>query len=99
MNLSWDPKRFGAMICGLALLACFSACEQARAQLKAALAALVIDSGFIDRKFARFNAVIRQKPPKNIKAVSSLLRKATQLVGDGKYQAVNRELNKIFALL
>lgn len=77
----------------------FARAKDAVAQLEAALAALVIDSGFIDRKFARLNALIRQKPPMNKKAVSSLLRKATQLVGDGKYQAANRELNKIFALL
>ncbi len=77
----------------------FSRAREAAGQLDAALAAMVIDSGFIDRKFNRLNALIKLKPPKDKQAVSALLRKATQLVGDGKYQAANRELNRIFALL
>jgi DNA repair exonuclease SbcCD ATPase subunit len=77
----------------------FSRARESVAQLDAALSAVVVDAGFIDRKFARLNELIKQKPPKDKQAVSTLLRKATQMVGDGKYQAANRELNRIFALL
>lgn len=77
----------------------FARAKETVAQLDAALAALVIDSGFIDRKFNRLNTQIKKKPPNDKQAVSALLRKATQLVGDGKHQAANKELNRIFALL
>ncbi len=68
-------------------------------QLEAVLSAMVIDAGFIDRKFARLNALIKKKPPKDKQAISTSLRKATRLYGDGSFKAANRELNRIFALL
>ena len=73
-------------------------------QLEATLSALVIDAGFIDRKFARLDAQIgsktlKKKSQKDRQAVSASLRKATQLFGDGKFKAANRELNRISALL
>ncbi len=62
---------------------------------------LAIDSEFISGKFTRLNELIARKPikAKDKKRVSSLLRKATQLVGDGQFFKANRELNRIFALL
>ncbi|HOX43146.1 MAG TPA: hypothetical protein PK668_06095 [Myxococcota bacterium] len=73
--------------------------KELAAQLDAVVVATLVDSGFIDRKFVRLNQAIKAKPAADKKAVSSLLRKATQLVGDGQYLAANLELNKIFALL
>jgi hypothetical protein len=69
------------------------------AQLEATVVATVVDSGFIDRKFARLNQAIKARPPADKKSVSGLLRRATQLIGDGQFQAANNELNKIFGLL
>ncbi len=77
----------------------FDQARDAASQLKAALSAVVIDGGFIDRKFARLNRLIRGNPPSDRQQVSALLRKATQLVGDGQHGAANRQLNRIFALL
>jgi DNA repair exonuclease SbcCD ATPase subunit len=77
----------------------FEQARDAASQLKAALSAVVIDNGFIDRKFARLNRLIRNNPPSDRQQVSALLRKATQLVGDGQHGAANRQLNRIFALL
>ncbi len=73
--------------------------KELAAQLEAAVAATQVDSGFIDRKFVRLNQALKARPTADKKQVSSLLRKATQLVGDGQYQAANQELNKIYALL
>jgi hypothetical protein len=77
----------------------WSRLKELAAQLDAVVAATLVDSSFIERKFTRLNQAIKAQPPADKKQVSSLLRKATQLVGDGKYQAANQELNKIFALL
>jgi hypothetical protein len=77
----------------------FDQARDAASQLKAALSAVVIDGGFIDRKFERLNRLIRRNPPSDRQQVSALLRKATQLVGDGQHGAANRQLNRIFALL
>jgi hypothetical protein len=70
-------------------------------QLQAVVAATRIDADFIDRKFARLAQLTREKKPtgKDKQTVSTLLRKATQLYGDGKFVKANRELNRIFALL
>ena len=70
-------------------------------QLEAVVAATRIDSDFIDRKFGRLAQLTREKKPtgKDKQTVSKLLRKATQLYGDGKFVKANRELNRIFALL
>lgn len=70
-------------------------------QLEAVVAATRIDADFIDRKFARLAQLTREKKPtgKDKQTVSTLLRKATQLYGDGKFVKANRELNRIFALL
>jgi hypothetical protein len=70
-------------------------------QLEAVVAATRINADFIDRKFARLAQLTREKKPtgKDKQTVSKLLRKATQLYGDGKFVKANRELNRIFALL
>jgi DNA repair exonuclease SbcCD ATPase subunit len=70
-------------------------------QLEAVVAATRIDADFIDRKFARLAQLTREKKPtgKDKQKVSTLLRKATQLYGDGKFVKANRELNRIVALL
>ena len=71
-------------------------------QLRAALSAMVVDEGFIKRKFARLNDLSRKKSPKSDakkKEVKSLLRKATQLVADGQFGKANRHLNRIYSLL
>ncbi len=70
-------------------------------QLLASVRQMKIDSDFITGKFSRLNALIARKPvkAKDKKKVSSSLRKATQLVGDGQFVKANWELNRIFALL
>ncbi|MBN2493934.1 MAG: hypothetical protein JXR96_05020 [Deltaproteobacteria bacterium] len=71
-------------------------------QLDAAVAATVVDEGFIKRKFDRLNGLSRSKPPgdpASKKKVQALLRKSIQLVGDGQYDQANRELNRIYGLL
>jgi hypothetical protein len=70
-------------------------------QLGAVVSATKVDSGFIDRKFLRLAQLTKERKPQGNKKkkVSSLLRKATQLYGDGKFALANRALNKIFALL
>jgi DNA repair exonuclease SbcCD ATPase subunit len=70
-------------------------------QLEAVVGATRINGDFIDGKFARLAQLTKEKKPsgKDKKTVSVLLRKATQLYGDGKFVKANRELNRIFALL
>jgi len=70
-------------------------------QFEAVIAATRIDADFIDRKFGRLAQLTRERKPtgKDKQTVSTLLRKATQLYGDGKFVKANRELNRIFALL
>ncbi len=71
-------------------------------QLRAALSAMVVDEGFIKRKFANLNSLSRKNPPKDStkkKKVKSLLRTATQLVADGQFKKANRSLNRIYSLL
>ena len=71
-------------------------------QLRAALSAMVVDEGFIKRKFNSLNALSRKNSPKDPakkKQVKSLLRKATQLVADGQFAKANRSLNRIYSLL
>jgi hypothetical protein len=67
----------------------------------AVIAAIRIDADFIDRKFARLAQLTRERKPagKDKQMVSTLLRKATRLYGDGKFVKANRELNRIFSLL
>jgi len=70
-------------------------------QLSAVLKMTKVNAGFIDRKFLRLAQLTKEKKPtgKDKQKVSSLLRKATQLYGDGKFALANKALNKIFALL
>jgi hypothetical protein len=70
-------------------------------QFEAVISATRIDADFIDRKFSRLAQLTRERKPtgKDKQMVSTLLRKATQLNGDGKFVKANRELNRIFALL
>jgi hypothetical protein len=70
-------------------------------QLKAMIVGTKVDAEFIDRKFQRLAQLTNEKRPKgkDKQTVSSLLRKATQLYGDGKFILANRELNRIFGLL
>ena len=70
-------------------------------QLEAVITATRIGADFIDRKFARLAQLTREGKPtgKGKQTVSTLLRKATQLYGDGKFVKANRELNRIFASL
>ncbi|MBW1809064.1 MAG: hypothetical protein JRJ87_12790 [Deltaproteobacteria bacterium] len=70
-------------------------------QLKAMITGTKVDAEFIDRKFQRLAQLTNEKRPKgkDKQTVSSLLRKATQLYGDGKFILANRELNRIFGLL
>jgi lipopolysaccharide biosynthesis protein len=70
-------------------------------QLDAAINAVQIDADFIDRKFKWLNEIKKNRPPAAAQAenVKSLLRRVTQLVGDGQFAAANQELNRIHALL
>lgn len=70
-------------------------------QLDAVIGATRVNADFIDRKFARLAQLTKEKKPtgKDKQTVSTLLRKATQLYGDGKFVKANSELNRIFALL
>ena len=70
-------------------------------QLASVVNATKVDAGFIDRKFLRLAQLTKERKPqgKDKQSVSSLLRKATQLYGDGKFALANKALNKIFALL
>ncbi len=70
-------------------------------QLAAVVGATRVNADFIDRKFARLAQLNKEKRPtgKDKQTVSTLLRKATQLISDGKFVKANRELNRIFALL
>jgi len=70
-------------------------------QLRAMINGTKVNAEFIDRKFQRLAQLTNEKRPKgkDKQTVSSLLRKATQLYGDGKFILANRELNRIFGLL
>lgn len=70
-------------------------------QLGAAVNAVQVDADFIDRKFQWLNELKKKKPPAEADAetVKTLLRRVTQLVGDGQFTAANQELNRIYALL
>ncbi len=70
-------------------------------QLDAAVNAIQVDADFIDRKFKWLNELKKTRPPAaaDAETVKTLLRRVTQLVGDGQFAAANQELNRIHALL
>lgn len=70
-------------------------------QLDAAVNSIQVDADFIDRKFKWLNELKRTRPPAaaDAETVKTLLRRVTQLVGDGQFAAANQELNRIHALL
>ncbi|NMB74754.1 MAG: hypothetical protein GYA21_06445 [Myxococcales bacterium] len=70
-------------------------------QLDVAVNAIQVDADFIDRKFKWLNELKKNRPPAaaDAETVKTLLRRVTQLVGDGQFAAANQELNRIHALL
>lgn len=68
-------------------------------QLVATIGSTRIDRAFIQAKFNRLSARMKDAKPKNEKKVNKLFKEATKYYGDGKYSRANKRLNQIYSML